>query len=103
MPRLFFDPHDLRPRDFGNAEAAFYRLPKIVVSNFSMFKNFGLGGSRKLQIRWEVYNVFNQVNWSALDLQARFNPQGQQVNAAFGQATAARAPRIMQGALRFSF
>ena len=89
--------------DFGNAEAAFYRLPKIVVSNFSMFKNFGLGGSRKLQIRWEVYNVFNQVNWSALDLQARFNPQGEQVNAAFGQATAARAPRIMQGALRFSF
>jgi hypothetical protein len=89
--------------DFGNAEATFFRLPKIIVSNFSMFKNFGLGGSKKLQIRWEVYNVFNQVNWSTLDLQARFNPQGQQVNAAFGQATAARAPRIMQGALRFSF
>jgi hypothetical protein len=47
-----------------------------IVSNFSMFKKFGLGGSRKLQIRWEMYNVFNQVNWSALDVQARFNPRG---------------------------
>ena len=89
--------------DFGNAEATFYRRPRIIVSNFSMFKNFGLGGSRRLQVRWEMYNVFNQVNWSSIDTTPRFNPAGQQVNAAFGQATAARAPRIMQGALRFSF
>ncbi|HTU99616.1 MAG TPA: hypothetical protein VMF13_03695, partial [Luteitalea sp.] len=88
---------------FGNAEATFYRRPRIIVSNFSMFKNFGLGGTRRLQVRWEMYNVFNQVNWSSIDTTPRFNPAGEQVNAAFGQATAARAPRIMQGALRFSF
>ena len=78
-------------------------LPKIINSNISLFKNFGLGGSRRLQVRWEMYNVFNQVGWSTLDTNAQFNPQGQQVNAAFGQATAARNARVMQGALRFSF
>jgi len=49
------------------------------------------------------YNVFNQVNWSAINTNAQFNPQGQQVNLSFGQATAARSARIMQGAIRFSF
>jgi carboxypeptidase family protein len=89
--------------DYGDAERTFFRLPKIVLSNMSVFKNFNIGGSRRLQVRWEAYNVFNQVNWSAINTTATFNPQGQQTNANFGQATAARAPRIMQGALRFTF
>jgi hypothetical protein len=69
----------------------------------SIFKNFELGGGKKIQFRWEAYNVFNQVNWSALNTNAQFNPAGQQVNAAFGQATSARDARVMQGAIRFSF
>jgi hypothetical protein len=47
--------------------------------------------------------VFNQVNWSKLDTDAQFDPAGEQVNANFGKATEARDPRIMQGAIRFSF
>jgi hypothetical protein len=89
--------------DVGNAPVTFYRLPKIVLSNMSIFKNFQLGGGRRIQFRWEAYNVFNQVNWSTLNLTSQFNPQGQQVNAAFGQATGARDPRVMQGAIRFTF
>jgi hypothetical protein len=50
-----------------------------------------------------MYNVFNQVNWSSINTNAQFNPAGQQVNANFGKATQARDPRIMQGAIRFSF
>jgi hypothetical protein len=50
-----------------------------------------------------MYNVFNQVNWSAINTNAQFNPAGQQVNASFGQATSARDARIMQGAIRFTF
>ena len=49
--------------DIGNAPATFYRLPKIVLSNMSIFKNFQLGGGKRIQFRWEAYNVFNQVNW----------------------------------------
>ena len=89
--------------DYGDAERTLFRLPKIVLSNMSVFKNFNIGGGRRLQFRWEAYNVFNQVNWSAINTTATFNPQGQQTNANFGQATASRAPRIMQGALRFTF
>jgi hypothetical protein len=89
--------------DIGNAPVAFYRLPKFVISNMAIFKNFQLGGGKRIQFRWEAYNVFNQVNWSTLNTNTQWNPQGQQVNAAFGQATATRAPRIMQGAIRFTF
>jgi hypothetical protein len=89
--------------DIGNAPVTFFRLPKIVISNMSIFKNFRLGGARRIQIRWEAYNVFNQVNWQAINTTPQFNPAGEQVNQAFGQATQARDPRIMQGAIRFSF
>ena len=29
-----------------------------------------------MQFRWEMYNVFNQVNWSAINTNAQFNPAG---------------------------
>jgi Carboxypeptidase regulatory-like domain/TonB-dependent Receptor Plug Domain len=89
--------------DIGNAPASYYRMPKIVLSNMSIFKNFQWGGGKRIQFRWEAYNVFNQVNWDMLNTNAQFNSDGLQVNAAFGQATRARAPRVMQGAIRFSF
>jgi len=89
--------------DYGNAPRSFYRLPKIVNSNMSFFKNFAIGGAKRIQFRWEMYNVFNQVNWSAINTTATFNPAGEQVNASFGKATAARDPRIMQAAIRFTF
>jgi hypothetical protein len=89
--------------DIGNAPVTFYRFPKIVLSNMSIFKNFQLGGGRRIQFRWEAYNVFNQVNWDGLNTNAQFNAAGEQVNANFGQATSARAARVMQGAIRFTF
>lgn len=90
--------------DIGNAPRTFFRMPPIVLTNMSIFKNFRLGGDgRRLQLRWEAYNVFNQVNWRTLNTTAQFNPAGAQVNANFGQATEARAARIMQGAIRFTF
>jgi hypothetical protein len=89
--------------DIGNAPRSFYRMPKIVNSNISAFKNFSMGGGRRIQFRWEMYNVFNQVNWSSINTNAQFNTAGEQVNASFGKATGARDPRIMQGAIRFTF
>jgi hypothetical protein len=69
----------------------------------AIFKNFRLGSDRRIQFRWEAYNVFNQVNWDAINTNAQFNPAGEQVNANFGQATSARSARVMQGAIRFTF
>ncbi len=89
--------------DIGNAPPTFFRLPPIVNTNLSFFKNFRMGGNRRIQFRWEMYNALNQVNWSSINTNAQFNPQGEMVNQSFGQATGARDPRIMQGAVRFSF
>ena len=83
--------------DIGNAPVTFYRLPKIVLSNMSIFKNFQLGGGKRIQFRWEAYNVFNQVNWSTLNTTAQFNPAGEQVNASFGQADGPRTPASCRG------
>jgi hypothetical protein len=89
--------------DIGNAPSRFFRLPWIRNTDLAMFKNFQLSRQRRMQFRWEIYNLFNTVNWSAINLAAQFNPAGQQVNASFGKATAARDPRIMQVSVRFSF
>jgi hypothetical protein len=89
--------------DIGNAPRTVFRLPRIVNSNISAFKNFAIGGGRRIQFRWEMYNVFNHTQWSNINTNAQFNPAGEQVNANFGKATSARDPRIMQGAIRFTF
>ena len=89
--------------DLGNAGRSVFRLPWITNSNLALFKNFALGGGRRIQIRWEMYNVFNKVQWSAINTSAQFNADGTLANLNFGKATAARDPRIMQAAIRFTF
>jgi len=89
--------------DYGNAARTVFQLPGIDNWNLAVFKNVAAGGSKKLQFRWEVYNLLNHTQFSAVDTTARFDAAGAQVNAAFGKATAARNPRIMQGSIRFSF
>src|SRR5690606_20016927 len=64
--------------DLGNAPSAFFRLPWIRTSNVAFFKNFPAGGRRRLQVRWEIYNVFNQVNWANIDTFLVFDPAGRQ-------------------------
>jgi outer membrane receptor protein involved in Fe transport len=58
---------------------------------------------RGVQIAAEFYNVFNITQWTAVDTVARFDRQGNQVNARFGQVTAAADPRIVQLSLRAMF
>jgi hypothetical protein len=89
--------------DYGNASRNVFQLPGVNNWNLAVFKNVAAGGPRRLQFRWEVYNLLNHTQFSALDNTARFDAAGAQVNAAFGKATAARNPRIMQGSIRFSF
>jgi hypothetical protein len=87
----------------GNSPKDIVRGPGINNSDVTLFKNIPLGGPRRLQLRWEMYNVFNHTQFSGLDTTARFDAAGNQVNARFGQVTSTRAPRIMQVAVRFVF
>ncbi len=69
----------------------------------SLFKNFTVHERLRFQFRAEAYNLFNHTQYSAVNTTITFNAAGQNTNAAAGQVTAARAPRVMQLALRVVF
>jgi hypothetical protein len=86
----------MRPKDLT-------RLPGVHSWDKSFFKNFPFFSEKtKLQFRWEIYNLFNHTQFTAVDNAARFDAAGTQVNTGFGQLTAARLPRVMQVSLRLT-
>lgn len=56
-----------------------------------------------MQFLAEFNNAFNHTQYQSVSSTAAFNAAGQQVNQLFGQVTAARAPRVIQLALRLTF
>ncbi|MBM3740306.1 MAG: hypothetical protein FJW39_31515 [Acidobacteria bacterium] len=87
----------------GNAARSNLRGPGINNWDIALFKNFEVHERAKLQFRAEFYNAFNHTQFSSYDAGARFDAAGAQVNARFGEFTAARTPRIVQLALRLTF
>jgi len=93
--------------DFGIGTAAkdLFRLPGTNNWDISLFKNFNLAreGKVRLQYRLEMYNAFNHTQFTAVDTTARFDANGNQVNALFGSYTnAANSRRIVMG-LKINF
>jgi hypothetical protein len=97
---------------WGNAPKDVFRGPGINTWDTSLFRNFNLYGERiRGQLRMEAYNVFNHTNFgsastsntSPVNTSAQFDRNGTQVNAQFGQYTAAQFQRRLQLALRLSF
>ena len=73
--------------------------------DISFFKNVPVGGTRRFQIRVELYNAFNTDQWTAVNTGATFDyVTGAQTNTNFGKLTGAtnNARRIQLGA-RFTF
>ena len=62
-----------------------------------MFKEFATGGSKRLQVRYEVYNLTNIANFQ--------NPNNMLGSPAFGSisSTGNSTPRQMQFAARLLF
>jgi len=87
----------------GNSPKDVVRGPGVNNSDVTLFKNIPVGGNRRLQLRWEIYNVFNRTQFATVDAVARFDPAGNQVNTRFGQVITTRTPRVMQIAVRFAF
>jgi len=100
-PTVFARP----PRgDPGNAPKDVFRGPGINNWDLFLFKEVPIGKeTRHLELRWEMYNVFNHAQFLGVDNSARFDTAGRQVNGRFGQVISARSPRVMQASLRFSF
>lgn len=91
--------------DPGNASKFSVRNPGVNNTDFALTKRFPVKGEQRFfQLRWEAYNAFNHTQYSTINTAARFDlATGAQVNALFGQVNATRAPRVMQGSLRFTF
>ena len=90
--------------DFGDAPKVVFRGPGMNNWDVALLKDFPLWSeSRFLQFRFDMYNAFNHTQFMSIDNNARFDPSGNQVNGQFGQAIAARPPRILQLTLRVEF
>jgi hypothetical protein len=111
--------------DIGNTPRNSLRMPSIFNNDLAFFKNVPMGEKRSLQLRWEIYNLFNHTNFRDIDAALTFAcvavpagqtppatpfgtcatalPLVQQTNTRFGAPIAARTPRVMQASIRFSF
>jgi len=89
--------------DIGNMPRNALRMPSIFNNDVALFKIIPFGETRSLQLRWEVYNVFNHTNFRDIDAGLTFDAAGRQTNTRFGAPTAARTPRVMQAAIKFTF
>ena len=73
---------------FGNMSRNVLRGPKFSSTDLSFMKTVPVGGQARFQIRVEIFNIFNQVNYN--------NPNASFGSAAFGTITAAGSMRQMQ-------
>jgi hypothetical protein len=88
----------------GSASRYPYRGPGQNQWDLSVFKKFSVFERAKVDLRGELYNVFNHTQWSGINASAVFNTAtGAQTNSLFGQATSDRGPRVVQLALRVDF
>ena len=87
----------------GNSAKNILRGPGVNNWDTALYKSFPIREAMRLQFRWELYNAFNHTQFAGVNTGARFDNQGNQVNALLGQITSARDARKMQFALRFTF
>jgi hypothetical protein len=86
---------------FGTVDRNSLRGPGYQNVDLTVQKLFGLGGARALELRFEVFNLFNQVNFN--------NPvnvycdRETSASCNFGKLTSALDPRIIQLGARFRF
>ena len=84
-------------RTYGNCGTNTLRGPGSKSMNMSLFRNIRLGGERRLELRAEVFNLFNWVNYGFPA--ANVSNQG-----TFGRITSTLGdPREMQLAVKFYF
>jgi hypothetical protein len=81
------------------------RAPGLLTVDLALSKNVSLGKGSHLQLRAEVFNLFNRVNYAPPN-SAIFiaTPDGgASVNPNAGQITSAGAPRQMQLGVKLAF
>jgi hypothetical protein len=80
---------------YGNVHRASLLGPKFVNTDLSAFRTIPIWHEETLQLRGEIFNLFNNVNLN--------NPNGIMTSNQFGTIPGSGTPRIVQFALRYSF
>ncbi len=80
---------------FGNASRNLLRGPKYVQTDLSFAKMIPLAEAVRLQVRADIFNVFNNVNFN--------NPNGVFGSASFGRISGAGSMRQVQLGARLLF
>ena len=91
---------------FGTARGDEFHGPGYANWDISLFKHFPMGGSRRLQLRVELYNAFNTYQWTTVNTNAEFDfVTGALANpGVFGRLTGeTNSARRIQLAARFTF
>jgi hypothetical protein len=106
-PDLWFDPCQLALQPagfFGNLGRNTLQGPNLITEDLGLLKDFSLGEARKLEFRWEVFNLFNKANFDLNSTTFRIFLNATTRNPNAGQFTGTRTPsRQMQVALKFIF
>jgi hypothetical protein len=113
----------------GNMPRNAVRMPSIFNNDLAFFKNVRLGERREIQLRWEMYNIFNHANFRDIDGALQFGLAQTKTDpssacsatnickaiytqtrdtafgspSSFGTVTSARSPRVMQASIRLNF
>ncbi len=82
----------------GNAKRRFFYGPGTDNYDKAVAKNLQLGESRSLMFRVEAFNVFNHAQFGGPG-----SVDGNIGSSTFGNVVSAAPPRILQGALKYSF
>jgi len=83
------------PNTVGNAGRGIVNGPPTKRFDFSLFKNIRFGEKARLQLRGEMFNIFNHTNFRAISASI--------TAAAYGQVTTVRDPRTIQLGAKLSF
>lgn len=99
----------------GNSGRNSLEGPGLATVDFNLQKGVAIGETAQIQIKAEVFNLFNRANFKlpdrvfvpgCLDFSEAFGgtpPVCRNVNPNFGQVTEARAARVIQFGLKFIF
>jgi hypothetical protein len=79
----------------GNASRNIIHGPSTTRFDSTLAKNIRFGESKSLQLRWEVFNIFNHTNFTTLSLN--------NTASTYGNVTGVRDPRTMQFGAKFIF
>jgi hypothetical protein len=102
---------------FGNSGRGVCEGPGFFQVDLSLYKNIRISNRVKAQLRFEVFNVFNRVNFTGVNnslspISATLDTGSQrtatqiidyQPSGSFGQATGTRDPRQAQFGIKLSF